>query len=665
MRNIPRLENTKPNGENNNNNLFFSRLMWIKPTRLTIFTSVFLLGALISLSYVFLRPAIYQSYATLLTVARTAVDQVSRDADIQHVAIQKQVLLGTELLTETASRLQDTNFPKAKASLTPAEIRAMLDVRPVIDTNLVEMVAEGNDPALLPAIINTWIDVYLEARAEEIANSKGTTIQILQDELIALSEKLEQKRDELAQFRKYNDIVSTGREENEALARLKGLNNSLNTASEEEVKAKARLDSIKDSIARGRTVVPKEDTRTLSALERRAQELREELEELDRQYTREFMALTPSLKVIPEKLAALEAEILRMHQGGQATVLHEAEQEYAAAKQATQSIQEQLNLHRQKAAEFTARFTEHEALKTDLEGLEQLFRDTQGRLVQIETKHTGKYPYVDVIERAFLPYRPVRPDYQWDAMVAVLASLLLGLAAVWVVEFLTRKEQEKLAIHLSGIHLHNDGDNLPRATLNTIHSTARTNLVQNPLRALAQEEIEVLSNQQVNELFQAANIKEKQFLVLLLSGLTLNEIAALQDSDIDPEHNTLTIQGSSPREIPLHPVLRTLYTEHGYCLTDPAGNNLNQEDLDALLTCLQVDAGLSVTNKISAETLRQTYIIYLVKQGIRLADLEQIVGYVPPAELSDYGLHSPVGTKRTIETVDLFYPGLGPAHGAS
>lgn len=661
MRNIPRLENARPNGENSSNNLFFSRLKWIKPTRLTIFTSVFLLCALISLSYVFLRPAIYQSYATLLTVARTAVDQVSRDADIQHVAIQKQVLLGTELLTETVNRLQDKNYPEVKASLTPAEIRTMLDVRPVIDTNLVEMVAEGNDPALLPAIINTWIDVYLEARAEEIANSKGTTIRILQDELTALSEKLEQKRDELAQFRKHNDIVSAGREENEALARLKGLNNSLNAASEEEVKEKSRLDSIKDSIAKGRTVVTNEDSRTLSALERRAQELREQLEELDRNYTREFMALTPSLKVIPEKLAVLEAKILRMRQEGQATVLNQAEQEYAAAKQATQSIQEQLNLHRQKAAEFTARFTEHEALKIDLEGLEQLFRDTQGRLVQIETKNTGKYPYVDVIERAFLPYGPVRPDYQWDAMVAVLASLLLGLAAVWVVEFLTRKEQEKLAIHLSGIHLHNDSNNLPHGTLNTIHSTARTNLDQKPLPALEQEGIELLSNQQVKELFQAANIKEKQFLILLLSGLALDEIAALQDNDIDPEHNILNIQGSSPREIPLHPILRTLYTEHGYCLTDPAGNSLNQEDLEALLACLQVDAGLPVTNKISTKTLRQTYIIYLVKQGIRLSDLEQIIGYIPLAELSDYGLHSPAGTKHTIETIDLFYPVLGPA----
>lgn len=399
----PRLENTTPIEEKTTRSLL-DHLTRLKPTRLVIFTSVFLSCLLLSLGFVFLQPATYQSYATLLTVAKTAIDQASREADIQHVAIQKQVLLGSELLTETADRLRKGNDAEAGINLTPAVIRDMLDVRPVDDTNLVEMVAEGNEPELLPRLINTWIDVYLDARSAEIARSKGSTVEMMQEELIALTEKIQQKRLELEQFRQHNGIVSTERQDNEALARLKGLTDSLNKASEEEVKAKAHLDTIRKSIERGQVVVPNEDTRTLSTLERRAQELREQLEELDRQYTREYMALSPDLKVIPDKLRALEDEIQHIRRKGQTVVVSDAEQEYAAARQATRSIQEQLDQHRKKAAEFTARFTEHDALKSDLEELEQLYRDTQARLTQIEAQHTGKYPYVDVIERAFLPH---------------------------------------------------------------------------------------------------------------------------------------------------------------------------------------------------------------------------------------------------------------------
>lgn len=650
----PRLENTTSIEKKTIHSLL-GYLTRLKPNRLVIFTSVFLSCLLLSLGFIFLQPAIYQSYATLLTVAKTAIDQASREADVQHVAIQKQVLLGSELLTETADRLRKGDDTEAGINLTPAAIRDMLDVRPVADTNLVEMVAEGNEPGLLPRLINTWIDVYLDARSAEIARSKGSTVEMMQEELVALTEKIQQKRLELEQFRQHNEIVSVEQQDNEALARLKGLTDSLNKASEEEVKAKARLDTIRRSIERGQVVVPNEDTRTLSALERRAQELREQLEELDRQYTREYMALSPDLKVIPDKLRALEDEIQHIRRKGQTVVVSDAEQEYAAARQATRSIQEQLDQHRKKAAEFTARFTEHDALKSDLEELEQLYRDTQARLAQIEAQHTGKYPYVDVIERAFLPHHPIRPDYLWNAMIATLTSLLLGLAAIWILEFLMHKEQEKLAIHLSGIHLHNQ-DNLPHSAFDVLPSTPSVNFPKQPAQALEHTSMNELTPQQITTLFQAANIRQKQLLVLLLSGMTPDEITRLQQDDINLGHNLLTVRSVPDRTIPLHPVLAALYGEHGHCLTDPVGNRLNQEELEALLTCLQIDADLSADNQVSAERLRQTYILYLVRQGIRLGDLESITGYIAPTELSSYGTYAPAGTRYPIESINLFYP---------
>jgi uncharacterized protein involved in exopolysaccharide biosynthesis len=649
----PQLKNTMPTRKRG---LFFiNYLAQLKPSRLTIFTTVCLFSLFLSLSIVFLQPAVYQSYATLLTVTKTAIDQASKEADIQHVTIQKQILLGSELLTETANRLHEKDDEQTGVNLTPATIRDMLDVRPIIDTNLIEMVAEGDDPALLPRLINTWIDVYLDARAEEVARSKGSTIAMMQDELLTLTKKIELKRFELEQFRQQNAIVSAERQDNEAPARLKGLTESLNKASEEEVKAKARLDAIKKSVARGQAVVPNEDTRTLSALEKRAQELREQLEELDRQYTREYMALSPDLKVIPEKLDALENEIQHMRSKGQSIVMSEAEQEYAAARQTARSIQAQLDQHRQKAAEFTARFTQHDALKSDLEELEQLYRDTQSRLAQVEAQHTGKYPYVNVIEHAFLPHHPIGPSYLWNAIIATLASILLGLAAIWIFEFLTYKEQEKLAIHLSGIHLHNENNNLPSSSVN-VTSTASKNLPQKPTQALEYSTTEEYTPKQIARLFHTADIKEQQLIILLLSGLKLDEIVNLQHDAIDLTNNLLRIESPTTRTIPLHPVLVTLYQEHGDCLIDSTGNRLNQKELEALLTCLQMDAKLRATDQIYAEALRHTYILYLIKQGIRLADLEPIVGSISPAELSQYGTYAPAEAEHSIEKINLFYP---------
>ena len=128
---------------------------WFRSHRFIIFVIVFLVSAVISLSYNYSRPAIYRSSATLLTSAMTAVDRVSGAADIQHVAIQKHILLGHELVAETLSRLKAANASDALLTLTPADIQKLLNVEPIAQTNLVEIQAEGRDPEFLPQLINT------------------------------------------------------------------------------------------------------------------------------------------------------------------------------------------------------------------------------------------------------------------------------------------------------------------------------------------------------------------------------------------------------------------------------------------------------------------------------------------------------------------------------
>jgi len=627
---------------------------WYKSRRLIIFIVAFLVCALPALSYVFTRPAVYLSYATLLTVAQTAIDQSSNDADIQHVAIQKQILLGAELLAETSRRLKSGNHAGVSIDLNPDDIRQMLDVRAVAETNLVEMVAEGPDPQLLPALINTWIDVYLDAREKEVSRLLGDTTQILHGELESLSEKISIKRAELDRFRRHNDISSIEREENEALARLKGLNESLNVASEEEVKAKARLDAINKAIARGQAVVPQEDTRTLSLLESRAQELREELGDLNRRYTQEFLNLSPTLKVIPEQLALLETEIKRMRQQGQSVVLSDAEQEYAAARQTAREIRGQLDAHKAKASEFSSRFVEHEALRNDLEGLESLYREGQERLAQIEARYSGKYPQVDVIESAFLPGAPIGPNYWLDVLIAVAGSVLFSLFCVWLSEFLTRKAPSESTVNLAGIPLY-EPDLLPGVRGNALPPVT---VLSHQHPVLDSPQARELPVEQVSALFNSAGNREKLLIALLLSGPSLEEIAAISRLDIDTGNGKLIIHGISPRTLPLSPIAQSLFANPACHLITPSGEPLTSADLKALLACAISDAGLSGAEEITADTLRQSYIIYLVKQGIRLAELESIMGYLPPTELSAYGVYSPPGRKRPLEEINLLYPGL-------
>lgn len=632
---------------------------WLRSRRVVIFLSVFLPCMVIGLIYDYARPAIYRSSATLLTSAMTAVDRQSGDPDIQHVAIQMQLLLGRELAAETLSRLKTAD--RSLENLTIPDIQNLLHVEPIPETNLVEILAEDTDPKFLPVLINTWIDVYLDARAEEVKKLTGNTARILESEVEDLGNKVDSARESLEIFRKTHDISSIEREENEELARLKGLNESLNKASEEEIKARASLDAIKSAISRGKAVVPDDEKGSLLELELRMQDLREKLTDLDKKYTRDYINLHPEFKFIPEQIKDLDNAIQRKRQDGKNVVLTDAEITYAAARQAVGEIRAQLDEHKRRASAFTTKFAKHDALRADLESLEQLYREAQDRLMQVKSGQREKYPQVSVISRAYEPRHPVSPDYRHDALLVLGGSLLLALFGVWITEFLTHKKEEPASpITVFGLQTYPPAKaELPGHSQPVVNRLDHKE--QGVANSLASPAGRELSSRQLRALLNASNLKGKQLIALLLSGLSFDEAAALRQEHIDMSGGTIGIGGRSPRTVYMSHLLKSLFqhSENRPCWNpdDPEA----RIDLSAALVCAAVDSGLPDPQQINAEAIRHSYIAYLVRQGLRLSDLEQVIGYLEPPAMLNYSAYSPPQQGRKIDEIELLHPALAAA----
>ncbi|MGD2020009.1 MAG: hypothetical protein PVJ47_03075, partial [Thiohalocapsa sp.] len=118
------------------------------------------------------RPPVYRSTATVLTTVPAERSGAGRsDADVQHVAIQRQLLLGRRLLTDTIALVEEAG---ATPPPTPDDLRPLLSVDPVPGTNLVELSAEGGQPVLLADIVNAWLEAYEALRQAEIEARLGT-----------------------------------------------------------------------------------------------------------------------------------------------------------------------------------------------------------------------------------------------------------------------------------------------------------------------------------------------------------------------------------------------------------------------------------------------------------------------------------------------------------
>lgn len=620
------------------------------PIRVKVFVLTFLCCLLIGLMLNYARPAAYQSSATLLTFAATAVDQNSSDVDFQHVTIQKQKLLGFDLLSEVLSKLKS----QGKGDLSLLDIRNMLRVDAIENTNLLKMSANGGDPHLLPLVINTWIDVYLEARALSVKNSTQNTVGLVKSELIELDAKLEQATNELDRFRKAHDISSIAREENELPATLQSLTQTLNQANEQVVKSKAKLDAINMAIRNGQAVVPEQEQRSLSHLERRHQELKEKMAEFDKRFTRDYLKFQPSLKFIPEQIAQLEKEIKGKHNKGKSIVWTEASQDYHAAKQVVSKIRQQLNEHKQKAINFSSLFSKHQKLVTDLESLEQINRETRERLVKIESKQFEKYPQVDVVERASINMQAISPDYNLGALLVLIISLVLAFLMVWLAGFLMKGQSEQNVFNFP-LSVWFGNAQYPDALAE--QNTANVIEQQNPNGLSHLPLYQKLSADNVSLLLKNADKSTQQLILLLLSGLTVNEISTLTLEQINVGSSIIQLEGVFSRNIPLGKRLKMLLQES---VKDGTlwglQKDVSVDDLNAMLYCCEVDTGLMRDDEALADTIRQTYVIYLVEQGIRLGLLEKVVGYQSPLELASYAGYSPSTGGCDIENIQLIYP---------
>ncbi|MCP4994549.1 MAG: integrase, partial [Gammaproteobacteria bacterium] len=239
-------------------------------------------------------------------------------------------------------------------------------------------------------------------------------------------------------------------------------------------------------------------------------------------------ALSPTLKVIPEKLQELEGKIKRAVESGRDVVTNIAQQEYAASRQTVAELQRQLDEHKRRATEFSARFSEHEAQKEDLISPEELYRGVEGRLVQIETENRQKYGQVKVVEWAFPPKDPINPLYLRGAVIVLAGSILAALFVVLLMDFLTPREKSDATTTLAGVALY------PAVAPNALpHSAQLDELESTRTPVLEHQQQEHLLARDLDLFMQGADPAARSIVVLLLHGLSLEEILMMEPNDID------------------------------------------------------------------------------------------------------------------------------------
>lgn len=684
------------------------------------FIAAFALVALPASLWNLTRPPVYRAAAMVLTIVPAERSGAgAAEANLQHVAIQRRILLGRPLLQETLARLREDSAPTAAprptpaasgethrdaatgaAALTPDDLLTMLAVDPVPETNLVELSATGGEPALLARLVNAWLGAYETLRAREIESQVGDRLAKLDARAQRLEARIQAKRDALDAFRERFDIVTLGRDSNEAMERLSALQKRLDDAETAAAEARAERARIEGAIANGLPVLPDRLANRLERLRQQAEQARARVLRLRERYTDYFIDLDLNKRRVVERAERIEQELAELERQGSQEALASAREAVAAADARVAELRRALSAQQARASRFSSGFAEFESLQEDLAQLETLQREVESERVTMETTVYADYPQIEIIDPAFAPRDPIHPDYQRDLLLTLLAATALGLLTVIVLTWLDASARRtRAATPVTGVRIWGRGEQrapsetqetpLPRRTeaptLNDEHHQDRN---QARLRALGRDTPSAadqpappsettepsprpLTVGEIAALWELAEADERQLIGLLLCGVQPDEARALTRAAFDLAAGRLrlgtavdqvaaqqTEQTGRSRTLALPPRVLACFRD-AEPLPAWAGRDANGfEDLIHRLSLLAADAGIAHADAIDAQTLHDTYVIHLVRQGARLTRLGQIAGPMSAAEVRRFAPFAPPGASRPFEELELTHPAL-------
>lgn len=669
--------------------------------RLLVFLGVFVVLAGASLFWNYSRPPEYRAGARVqINPGAVQVQSVAPVGGSQGVDAPRplrtelQVLSSRPVVEATLEAIKASaaggRVHERLASLGPdpvARLQASLALDAAGGTDVVEVKSTGHDAELAAALVNGVIATYRRQLEEAWQRTSRESLAQAVDEVAKLQDRVATKRRDVELYRLRHKIVSLEREENEVLARVRGLTNALNNANEKLASAEGKVRSMNESVAAGKPVVRTRSNATVENLEARAAQVRDELTELRRRYTDDYLALDNRARTLRARLAEIEAQVGAQREVQQQTAaaeqqvaLSDARDEAAAARLTVERIQGQLASNRVELQQFTARFNEYKNLTAELAPLEALHRDALQRKARLEAGESARRPSVNVLEPAVTPTEAWRPLYARDAAIGLAASFTIALLMMWVVELFNRTEAQPTLVvtqpvgypilgpaSLGGPQL---GMRDVRAIEMAPGGSSTSGEAADGEPALLGAPVEPpreLTDDEITRLVATSTDPVRVAALLLLGGLGPEEVLAAGWSDVDLDAGSIRVGGTSARALALFEPLRTLLARlprgEWPGLMPPVGDHpMTIDELSSDLLFAAHDAGIERPSEVTPTAVRHTYLAFLARQGIRLGDLTKLAGRVPADLAAIYSGYAPAGVRLTLNEVERLMSGVAAAH---
>jgi uncharacterized protein involved in exopolysaccharide biosynthesis len=615
----------------------------------------FLFVAMVANLWNWTRPAVFESQAILHFAYPSQTELDFSELAERKVITHQQRLMSNTVLQATFAELTYKDVNHLKIENNEGLLSANTSGR------LITLTAKYYEPEILEPTLSAWISTYLKLVESEKLENNSEALTESNTQLQAIELKIEEKRQELRLFGEQNDITSLERDENRVLNKIKALSANLDTAIAEQTTAQALLNSLNESVKKSQPIIRDVDQGQISQTRQQLQLLKSELSALEEKYTQTYLERDPTVVKKQQTLKVLEKSLAEQLAVSQEYYLQDAARDLTAAKDKANQTQEQFVEQNKKAQVFNQKLQAYKVLSDDLVAIQEQAQTIRNQQVKQEVSQPFDAK-ISVLESPFTPNFPNGPDYWLMTLISLLIATGASVFALLLFGYIVKQKQPVQGttnyVVMPGQTVGTDFNHLAHQQNAQLAMQS-----QNPQMQLVADKQVVplinLSMEQAQALFNVSNTQGKVVIGLVYSGVAFSELMALSKNDFNHDCTQLSISGGSARTLVLGHYLRAELME--FCANKEQSESIwshieSESDFNQIVVNAGHDAEFSFSEQLNLSVLRHSYITYLVNQGVRLNDIEQIVGRVSPSDLAQYRHVKRQGSSQNLTDIDIHYP---------
>ncbi|MDA8016059.1 MAG: polysaccharide biosynthesis tyrosine autokinase [Thermoanaerobaculia bacterium] len=321
-------------------------------------------------------------------------------------------------------------------------VQAGLSVKPIEDTQLVQLTYRSQDPEIASRIANGYAEVFIEWGIETRTTTVGQASSFLAAQIGTLRKEIEERQKQLNAFSAASD-QALDQDGQALLQRRQSLETQFNSALAERINKEAAYRELVASSAQ---------SVANSASSDGVADLRSELFRLESEYRSKLETYTPDwpeMVQLDQQIVEKRAQLQQAEQEAYREEVGRAYTELQQAQRRTAGIDAELERLRADAQVYNSDTLEYENLKTLIESRRQLLTDLVKRQSETEVASRiqgSQESNIRVVERAVVPSSPYAPVLRSDLTRSVALALMVGLGAIFLLEYFDRtvKSPEEL-----------------------------------------------------------------------------------------------------------------------------------------------------------------------------------------------------------------------------